>query len=251
MEKKQIRTYDIEGKQYVSVTTYLDIINKPGINTWYALMERQAFKDAITQVLDLNKVSRKTFLDIVMRIVGKNWAAQNFLIKTSSHGKVFHGNVEETLNAMIENREPALAPMKGQVETAYNAWRAWFTESGLKPLKAELTVYDGELEYAGTLDLYAETAEAKRVVVDWKTSKQIYPSTFLQVTAYRHALENMGYECDGSMVVAVPRGVKTPRGIHTAVVPQGDVTHEALMDVFRAVVALWRGFRQVETLVAA
>ncbi len=36
------RFYTIDGRRFPSVTTILDVINKPALGPWYAKMERQA-----------------------------------------------------------------------------------------------------------------------------------------------------------------------------------------------------------------
>src|SRR2546428_7195514 len=45
------RFYTIEGRQFPSVTTVLDIVAKPGLGPWYAKQERQYFETAMLEVL--------------------------------------------------------------------------------------------------------------------------------------------------------------------------------------------------------
>src|SRR5512132_3023083 len=45
------RFYTIKGRQYPSVTTVLDIINKPALGLWYAKEERRYFEAAMLEIL--------------------------------------------------------------------------------------------------------------------------------------------------------------------------------------------------------
>ena len=44
------RFYTIDGVQYPSVTTILEVINKPALGPWYAKEERRAFETALLAV---------------------------------------------------------------------------------------------------------------------------------------------------------------------------------------------------------
>lgn len=52
---------------------------------------------------------------------------------------------------------------------------------------AEASVFNRAERYAGTLDAIADIPGLGRVLIDYKTGKDIYPETALQLAAYRHA----------------------------------------------------------------
>ena len=52
---------------------------------------------------------------------------------------------------------------------------------------AEASVYNRTERYAGTLDAIADIPGLGRVLIDYKSSKGVYPETALQLAAYRHA----------------------------------------------------------------
>ena len=72
----------------------------------------------------------------------------------------------------------------------------------MKPdvIASEITVFNREHLYAGTLDLLAVMPDGKRYVIDWKTAKAAWPEYSLQIEAYRMA--------DGAVVPGDPPTVE-------------------------------------------
>ncbi|MCM2391726.1 PD-(D/E)XK nuclease family protein [Streptomyces albipurpureus] len=66
----------------------------------------------------------------------------------------------------------------------------WFLEflDEVQPkfLHLEETVWSDEHRYAGSFDAIADV-DGERVVIDWKTSRDVYASVALQLSAYRYA----------------------------------------------------------------
>lgn len=60
-------------------------------------------------------------------------------------------------------------------------------------LLTETTVCSKKYGYAGTVDAVAMIGD-EVYILDWKTSKNIYPSMEIQIAAYREAFREMGYE---------------------------------------------------------
>ncbi len=60
---------------------------------------------------------------------------------------------------------------------------------------SEYTVYSGDFDYIGTLDLYG-WLNGRRVIIDVKTGS-VPPTVDLQLWAYRRAAEEMGCKVDG------------------------------------------------------
>ena len=84
-------------------------------------------------------------------------------------------------------------PVPAQLEPAVQGWLKWRTEFARWELQgSEVTVYDEELGYAGTVDaLWYDPVFRRYVVVDWKTSAGLYSSALMQVSAYAHAFDEM------------------------------------------------------------
>ncbi len=66
----------------------------------------------------------------------------------------------------------------------------WFNEVKPKPLLNEQVVFNNEHNYAGTVDFVCEI-DGKKVLVDFKTSQEIWPSHKLQLSAYKACLEGI------------------------------------------------------------
>ena len=64
---------------------------------------------------------------------------------------------------------------------------AWFKEAKPMIVSREVTVFNEELIYAGTVDLLCQI-KGEMWLVDFKTGQYIWPEYELQVSAYRHAL---------------------------------------------------------------
>lgn len=56
-----------------------------------------------------------------------------------------------------------------------------------KVIWSEVTVFNRQFGYAGTLDLIGDFPGYGRMIADYKTSKAVYGSTGVQLAAYRHA----------------------------------------------------------------
>lgn len=55
--------------------------------------------------------------------------------------------------------------------------------------KIETRIYSRRYRYSGTFDALAEDVSGNLLLIDWKTSKSIYPEFRLQTAAYVHAYE--------------------------------------------------------------
>jgi hypothetical protein len=79
---------------------------------------------------------------------------------------------------------------------SFERFNAYFK---LTPLLQETVVYSHEYKFAGRMDFYgtlSQQGENKRVLVDFKTSNFLRSDYGLQLAAYKHCLESMGYPVD-------------------------------------------------------
>lgn len=75
----------------------------------------------------------------------------------------------------------------GVIDGYVAAARAFCEENLLGVLAVEYRVFSDRFNYAGTVDLMARSRSGKVVMVDWKTSKYLYPDNDLQLAAYAGA----------------------------------------------------------------
>ena len=73
-----------------------------------------------------------------------------------------------------------------QAENAFQAFCKWELDVALKPFELEKTVWGSR--WAGTCD-FIGLYDDKLFVIDWKSSKALYPEMRYQVAAYRDAIQ--------------------------------------------------------------
>lgn len=172
MDKKHERRggfYWVEGVPYVSVTNVLKCIDKPALRYWSNKKVYQAMVKDPT-------ISEKEALSAPYISSGE----------ARSRGTTVHSIVEayKKTGVIIEDIPEEF---RGYAKAFYS----WVEESGVEVLKHEKTVYSKEHEYAGTLDLIVKIG-SEEWIVDVKTGKGIYPESWLQLSAYKQALEEEG-----------------------------------------------------------
>lgn len=218
------RTYvwppnDPNAREFISVTTALNAIPKPGLTRWAA---------KVTAGVAVEK------LDILNTLAGDDpkaavdWLKQapfSSRDRAADIGSIIHGIVE--LDALGKHEEADSLfdelPDESSRRKALHA-RAFFVTVPLTVEHVEFVVYHHGLGYAGTGDFIVSfhedyawslpgvTAERPKMIVDLKTGKGIYAEAALQMSAYRYS-ENMVDlrtgelldmpETDGAMVLHV------------------------------------------------
>ncbi|WP_243031425.1 CRISPR-associated protein Cas4 [Thermus altitudinis] len=83
----------------------------------------------------------------------------------------------------------------------------WWEDNRGKHHLSEEALFHPEHRYAGRVDLVARLG-GRLVVVDLKTSAQVYPEHLLQVGAYALALQAEGIAVEGGYVVVLRKGVQ-------------------------------------------
>src|SRR5512143_1597207 len=97
------RFYTIEGQQFPSVTTILEVIAKPALGPWYAKEERRYFEAAMLEVLskpgarDLEYV-----LTAVAEAVTGVKAADRAKQKAATIGTAMHAGIEWALRSQLK-----------------------------------------------------------------------------------------------------------------------------------------------------
>lgn len=98
-------------------------------------------------------------------------------------------HVHELIECEIKGRVPRfetewLSPQQTiQANTAMNAWHEWKQQVDFEVADTEVEVVSESWDVGGRIDLVARV-QGDLSVVDWKTSKALYPDNLLQVAAY-------------------------------------------------------------------
>lgn len=208
--------YKLNGKPMLGVTTVLGVINKETLKNWAAKMALLKVKQWIEEGLEIIKNINKMIED-------EDYPHKKRLKEAGDFGTLAHNYIEHyakwKLGEMDEPGEPseeiinivvpAINWLEGSISLRpkryqYDKNSIEITPTGpAKILRSEQVVYSKVYGYAGTFDLVLEI-DGKKYITDFKTSGGIYGLEYwLQLAAYRHALEEMGVDKDfaGSIIL--------------------------------------------------
>ena len=89
--------------------------------------------------------------------------------------------------------EPDLSACDGMLvrsaQTAFKAYREWWTQAGLIPLAVECQLVSHVYHYGGTIDLVGIDQHEDLTLVDFKTSGGLWQENLFQVAAYANLWE--------------------------------------------------------------
>jgi PD-(D/E)XK nuclease superfamily protein len=225
--RKTHRWYEFEDdpRPYVSVTTFLDIINKPFLMPWAAKMEREL----IRKLVDLYNGDDE---EIIKNILAYTDPLQPYGYKlytevASDWGRKIHKAIDYKLKGL---KLPRMTKAERKV---FDKWQEWWHAQKYELIGAEKKVRSKLYGYAGTLDAEIGDKNEWRVIIDWKTGKSAYPEHTLQNLAYQSALKEEGDVTKYGLLVYIPKEGE----VYTKEVPQ--VTDELFQPVLDAL-GLWR-----------
>lgn len=190
------RTYQhpITGAEYPSVTTVLGVVGKgEALKHWAA---NEVAKYAVKNRNTWTQLDEAAAIDLLKR------EPLRFLDRAASRGTDVHALAEAY--AKTGTMPQWAAEISGYVE----ALQRFFDEHQPTPVLVEHTVFNSEIGYAGSFDMLCKLpafGEAL-VILDYKTSKAIYPDVAAQLAAYAHGTEYV----DGDEVLPMP---KIERGV--------------------------------------
>jgi len=211
----KLHAYRVDGEPIPSATKVLGIIAKPALIPWALKtgsewLERNMFHD---DELDEDQgvftyTSRLTLDKLVKGIKSAYRGSSGGAIEI---GNETHRWIEEAVNTFLEDEGkfgddnlPAM-PKDPEPLNSVNAFLEWVGDHEIKFEKSEQRVYNRYDRYAGTVDCIG-TVNGVRSVIDWKTSKGIYPEYHLQVAAYAQAWEDMsGDQVDQTLVLRLDK----------------------------------------------
>ncbi len=237
------RFYWINGHQLPSVTTILEVIAKPALGPWYAKEERRQLETALLDVLVLpgppGREAYKAFvLEQLARAITGVKAADRARDQAATIGTAVHAGIEWQIRTALGEDAGPEPRLPDAAAWAVESWKDWARSVQLEPLALERVVYCEDCGYAGTMDLYAQV-NGIATVLDWKTSRAIYPEAFLQNVAYRHAAARLGLPAGQGVIVRLPKRLDDPAW---EAMP---VPTTITMDEFLAALRLWRWQRRM------
>ena len=90
-------------------------------------------------------------------------------------------------------------------ETCFLKYLEWESRlTSIEPILLEKSLVSERFQYGGTFDFYG-LVEGLYTLIDYKTSKAIYPDNFLQLSSYQNLLIENNHPVDRAIIVRVGR----------------------------------------------
>jgi len=169
--RKKGRFYFIDDKRYVSVTSILDVINKPQLITWAA---RQAAEIALAEL------GRSSIERVVSEVFKKKETAADKGTLVHDYIKDINERADFSLGSNVDPN------LQGYIK----AFMTYRESVNPETLFFEQECFSEEHEYAGTADWVIRLPNKSVWLIDFKTGA-IYREAGLQMVAYKVALEEM------------------------------------------------------------
>ena len=188
------RTIDPETR-YPSVTTTVDMLPKKFLQRWHANMAAELALDSI------DYLQRMVDRD---RVGAKKWVAGAAWRYTSDRGSI-GSKAHDLFERMIRGQQIRRQSM--DLEPYRKNFREFLDTVKPVLVRAEDVAWSDTYQYAGSFDAWLQLrvvvladgtwvldpdnasgqAVWVNVIADWKTSKSVWPSVALQMSAYAHA----------------------------------------------------------------
>jgi PD-(D/E)XK nuclease superfamily len=177
--KMTSRFYTINGRDYPSVTTILNVINKPQLIDWAVRITRDYVKQ---ELFALQRADSLQDLN-VDGLLAKSSSEHNRVKRAAANRGT---DIHHRIAASIDDEDDFACDQ----DPVVNAFRTWQDEAKFAPIATEKLVFSREHSYAGTADLIG-MVNGKLAVLDIKTGRGVYPEYKLQLAAYAVAWGEM------------------------------------------------------------
>src|SRR3990167_8700086 len=175
--------FKVQGKYVLSVTAATSVVDKSRPLIYWAVGLTQSYL-----MENLKKMIDDTKGDKIVALIEE--AAKQHQVKkqeAADIGTQVHDWIEKFIKAENKKDIPKI-PKEAPIYNGISAFLKWVDEYDVKFLSSEKQVYSRKHHYAGIMDAEA-VIRGKKCVVDFKTSKGIYPEFRFQVAAYQAAVE--------------------------------------------------------------
>ncbi len=178
---KGSRYYLIPGvsEPLPSVTSILSMIAKPGLIKWEKNVALDYIRSKLNNIADdINSVG----IDSLIEDASKH---PNFIKnKAGEFGSVAHQYIEDLL------KQESTPEIPSNMKWVHTNFTKWLNDYKFKSLELEMSLHSNKYGYAGTADAVGYINDSL-VILDWKTSTNLYLENLLQVSAYANAYEEM------------------------------------------------------------
>jgi hypothetical protein len=191
------RTYrhPVTQAEHPSVTTVLGIVGKAdALKHWAA---NEVAKYAVKNRDTWTRLDEAAAIDLLKR------EPLRFLDKAASRGTDVHALAEAYA------KTGTMPQWAEEISGYVAALQRFFNEHQPQPVLVEHTVFNAAVGYAGSFDLVCTLPAFgdDLVILDYKTSKAIYPDVAAQLAAYAHAEEYVDENDKPHPMLQIRRGV--------------------------------------------
>jgi hypothetical protein len=156
------RYYNKNNIEVPSVTTILKILNKPGLVYWANYLGFKHLK------VD-DELEYTSYIGTRVHTIINSIMLNRYIILTE--------NTDVLLN----------------IKKSLTNFRLWYNNNEIEPIFMEKSFFSEK--FGGTLDFYGKINN-EFCIVDYKTSKDIYPTMFIQLALYYILLKEYNYHVD-------------------------------------------------------
>jgi hypothetical protein len=172
------RYYTIDGKNFPSVTSILNVLNKPQLVNWATRITRDYIKKELFAFRRADSLKNLDIDTILAKSANEHDRVRD---AAADHGIAVHNSIASYVGnkSSVAHNDPVII-----------AFGQWQDASQFVPITSERLVFSREHGYAGKADLIG-TLGSRLAVLDIKTGRGVYPEYKLQLAAYAVAWGEM------------------------------------------------------------
>ena len=187
--------YEVNGEPKKGVTTTIGArFGLNGLMKWAKKLPLTALEWQLTKD-GKSKDYIQNFIDKLNKKVGE------LEIKDATTGTLMHSYCEDYIN-----KRKVVPPTTEPLKTMFSKFTKWWDKKGFQVLVSEQTCYSVDLDCCGTFDVLVKNKKGQIILLDFKTSKNIYSQVPIQVAAYKKLIEDSNdIKIDSYGVVHIPK----------------------------------------------
>jgi len=190
IDRNNIRHYKITvlgDRKLPSVTTILGLLSKPALIAWSANVGVDYIKENLIDKILKGEVSLEELKEIDTSEIVRQ--AKKYHKEKKEQAANIGSKVHHAIQKFLVAKDGEQVEVDEDIKKPFYAFLDWFESNKVEPIPEfiEYTVWSEE-GYAGTEDLVAYV-NGKLYLIDFKTSKAIYPEMVMQIAAYFYAFK--------------------------------------------------------------
>ena len=200
----KLHSYKVGDEIIPSATKVLDIISKPALVPWALKvganwLEKNFFFDEDASSKKTKVYKSRMALEPLIKGMKSAYLRKSH--DALNIGNITHEWVEAAINWKLEGGDIPKMPKQEEAVNAIDAFKDWVSQNVVEWKSSEEKLFNRKYRYAGTVDARA-IINGEYCVIDWKTSKAVYPEYHLQIAAYAKAVEDIhGIPVDATYIL--------------------------------------------------